>query len=350
MHLQENVPLGPRTTLGVGGSARWFVEVRAEAELREAVDWARSRQLPLFVLGGGSNVVVSDEGFRGLTLHIALLGVEQHATGGRVLFDAAAGEDWDGLVARTIESNCSGTECLSGIPGTVGGAPVQNIGAYGQDVSETIESVRAFDIESGTDREFSNRECGFSYRRSRFNSADVGRFIITRVRFALAPGGRPKIEYADLKRYFADRNEPSLQATREAVRAIRRQKAMLIVEGDEDSRSAGSFFKNPVVDEKTYEGIAEQVRPKGLTPPGYPVENERMKMAAAWLVEQSGLAKGFNLGRVGISRRHALAIVNRGGATASDVIALKNLIQQQVRETFGIELKPEPVFVGFERY
>jgi UDP-N-acetylmuramate dehydrogenase len=345
MLLQEHVPLGPRTTLGVGGRSRWFAEIRSEDDLRESVGWAQSRSLPLFVLGGGSNLVVSDEGFPGLTLHVALRGIEHRKTG---VFDAAAGEDWDGFVAQAVTSDCAGVECLSGIPGTVGGSPVQNVGAYGQDVSETIVSVRAFKVATGDFVEFSSSDCKFAYRRSRFNSNDVGNFIITRVQFALMPNGRPKIEYADLKKHFAGRTEsPSLQETRDAVRAIRHRKAMLIVEGDEDSRSAGSFFKNPVVDAGTFERIAEDGRCQGVTPPSYPAENGRVKIAAAWLVEQSGLSKGFSLGPVAISRRHALAIVNRGGAKAQDVIALKNLIQQRVRDKFGIELKPEPVFVGF---
>jgi UDP-N-acetylmuramate dehydrogenase len=345
MQLRENVPLGSRTTLGVGGPSRWFVEARNEDELREAVDWVQSRNLPLFVLGGGSNLVVSDEGFPGLTLHVALRGIEHTEDG---IFDAAAGEEWDGLVTRTVSTNCAGVECLSGIPGTVGGTPVQNVGAYGQDVSETIVSVRAFNIPTGEFVEFSNSDCQFAYRRSRFNTTDAGSFIVTRVRFALMPQGHPKIEYLDLKKYFEGRTSlPSLQETRDAVRAIRHRKAMLIVEGDEDSRSAGSFFKNPVVSATTFERIAEQVRPQGVTPPSYPAENGRVKIAAAWLVEQSGLSKGFSLGPVAISRRHALAIVNRGGAKAQDVLALKNLIQARVRDKFGIELKPEPVFVGF---
>lgn len=348
MLLQENVPLGPRTTLGVGGPSRWFAEIRSEDELREAVDWATARQLPIFVLGGGSNLVVSDDGFAGITLHIALRGIESRNDCGRVVFDCAAGEDWDQLVARTVVADCAGMECLSGIPGTVGGTPVQNVGAYGQDVSESVISVCAYEFATGRFCEFTNAECRFSYRHSRFNSDDAGKFIITRVRYALTPDGEPRIAYADLKKHFGERtHSPSLQETRDAVRATRHQKAMLIVEGDEDSRSAGSFFKNPVVDVATSERITELGRAKGLTAPSYTAGNNKVKIAAAWLVEQSGLHKGFALGPVAISRRHALAIVNRGGARAEDVVALKDLIQQRVRDAFGIELKPEPVFVGF---
>src|SRR5512146_95025 len=324
MQFLENVPLGPMTTLGVGGPSRWFAEARSEEELRASVEWAGECRLPLFILGGGSNLVVSDAGWPGLTLRVGLRGVKQRNERGRELFEAEAGEDWDALVARAVAANCAGVECLSGIPGTVGGTPVQNVGAYGQDVSETIVGVRALELESGRFRDFANHECGFAYRTSRFNTTDRDRFVITRVTYALTPGGTPKIEYADLKKHFSGQDGVSLGEVREAVREIRRSKAMLLVEGDEDCRSAGSFFKNPVVDLATYQRVAEQVAPRGLVPPRYPAGEGRVKLAAAWLVEQSGFAKGFTSGRVGISRKHALAIVNRGGATSAEIIALKD--------------------------
>ncbi|MDT8069122.1 MAG: UDP-N-acetylmuramate dehydrogenase [Terriglobia bacterium] len=347
MQFSENLPLGPMTTLGVGGASRWFAEALTEEELRAAVEWAGECRLPLFVLGGGSNLVVSDAGWPGLTVRVGLRGVKQRSEGGREVFEVGAGEDWDTLVARAVAADCAGIECLSGIPGTVGGTPVQNVGAYGQDVSETIVEVRALELANGEYRDFTNQECGFAYRTSRFNTVDRERFVITRVTFALTQGGRPKIEYADLQKRFAGRNRASLSEVRDAVREIRRSKAMLIVEGDEDCRSAGSFFKNPVVNLATYQRVAEQVAPRGLVPPRYPAGEGRVKLAAAWLVEQSGFAKGFTSGRVGISRKHALAIVNRGGATSAEIIALKDQIQRAVREGFGVELVPEPVFVGF---
>lgn len=346
MELREHVSLGPLTTLGVGGPARFFTEARTQDELRDAVRWANDRLLPLFVLGGGSNLVISDAGWPGVVVHIAIAGVEELEENARNIFIAGAGEDWDSLVARSVAANCAGMECLSGIPGTVGGTPVQNVGAYGQDVSETLLWVEALERSTGEIRRFNNEECGFAYRTSRFNSNDAGKYIITRVAFALTPGGAPKVEYADLKRVFGDRT-PTLAETREAVRGIRHQKAMLIVEGDEDCRSAGSFFKNPIVDIATYERVAASVANRGLIPPKYPAGDARVKMAAAWLVEQSGIQKGFTLGRVAISRRHTLAIVNRGGATTADVLALKEMVQERVRRAFGIELVPEPVFVGF---
>jgi UDP-N-acetylmuramate dehydrogenase len=229
----------------------------------------------------------------------------------------------------------------------VGGTPIQNVGAYGQDVSETILQVRALDLTSGEFVDLSNADCGFSYRGSRFNFADRERFIVTQVSFSLLRDGEAKIEYADLKNYFSERTAPpTLAETRQAVLAIRHRKAMLIVDGDEDCHSAGSFFKNPVVDRKLFENISEIAAERGLKVPHYPA-GEKVKIAAAWLVEQSGIHKGFTLGRVGISRRHSLAIVNRGGATAADVIALKEIVQARVRDTFGVELHPEPVFVGF---
>lgn len=348
MQLRENVLLGPLTTLGVGGPARYFVEARSEQDVCEAVAWARARNLPLFVLGGGSNLVVSDAGWPGLVVKIALRGVTDYERQGHRVFDLQAGEDWDEFVAQTVSADCAGLECLSGIPGTVGGTPVQNVGAYGQDVSETIERVRALKLEDLSIIEFNNSECGFSYRTSRFNSVDRDRHIILRVSFVLTPGGTPNIQYADLRKHFAGRDgRPTLPETREAVLSIRRSKAMLIEDGEEDSRSAGSFFKNPIVPIAQYERIAAAVEHRRITPPQYPAGDGHVKVPAAWLIEQSGVHKGFQHGPVAISRKHTLALVNRGGATASDVLAMKNLVQSRVREAFGVELVPEPVFVGF---
>lgn len=346
MQLRENVPLAPRTTLQVGGPARYFAEAASAAEVREAVDWAGARGLPLFVLGGGSNLVVADEGFRGLVLKIAIRGVELRREGGQAIFEAGAGEGWDEFVARAVAADCAGVECLSGIPGTVGATPVQNVGAYGQEVAETITEVQALDLRDGQLRTLCNEACGLEYRSSMFNTSERGRFIILRVTFALEPGGAPRIQYRDLQEYFAGEGaRATLQEVRQAVREIRHAKAMLIVEGEEDARSAGSFFKNPVLNPAEYERLVSATAGKL---PSYPAPGQKYKVPAAWLVEHAGFCKGFAHGSVGISRKHALAIVNRGGATAAEIVALKNEIQTAVRDRFGVELTPEPVFVGFE--
>lgn len=347
MNLQEQVPLGPRTTLGVGGPARYFMEAASAEEARAAADFALSRSLPLFVLGGGSNLVVSDAGFPGLVLHIALRGLEERREGGKAVFAVGAGEDWDAFVARTVERGCAGLECLSGIPGTVGGTPVQNVGAYGQEVSETITAVQALDLRDGQVRELCPPACGFEYRTSIFNTSERERYILLRVTYALQPGGEPRIVYSDLKRHFAGGSTPSLAETREAVRQIRLSKAMLLVPGDDDCRSAGSFFKNPVVSPMQYDALCALPATRGEPVPRFPT-TQGYKVPAAWLVERSGFPRGYTRGAVGLSRRHALAIVNRGKATAADVIALKNDIQERVAGEFGIPLQPEPVFVGFD--
>ena len=348
MVIQENVPLAPLTTLNVGGPARYLAEARTNADVCTAVEQARSRQWPLFVLGGGSNLVISDSGWPGLVLKIAIGGIDFRVENGQGLFEAGAGEEWDKLVHTAVERDCAGIECLSGIPGSVGGTPVQNVGAYGQEVAETISSVQALDLRDGQLRELCNEACGFEYRTSIFNTSEKGRYIIVSVTYSLHPGGEPHIEYADLKRYFAGRSRPTPAETREAVRQIRASKSMLITPGDEDARSAGSFFKNPVLSEPEYLSVAERAAARKLQIPSYPALEARRKISAAWLVEQSGFHKGYTRGRVGISRKHALAIVNRGGATAADVIALKDEIQQRVLDAFGVQLHPEPVFVGFQ--
>ena len=361
MFLQENIPLAPLTTIRIGGSARYFVAAKDVGEVQEAVTWARSRDLPLFALGGGSNLVVADSGWPGLVLKIALQGIDrrsahdQHSDDehggdehGKVLFDVGAGESWDKFVSDAVRARCAGVECLSGIPGSVGGTPVQNVGAYGQEVSETISAVQVLDLKDGQVRELCPEACEFSYRSSIFNSTERGRFIVLRVTYALTPDGGPRISYADLKRHFEGRETPpNLAETREAVRHIRASKGMLLVPGDPDCLSAGSFFKNPVLSEEQHNDLKRRAAARGLTVPSYPALESRKKVSAAWLVERSGFAKGFGFARVGISTKHALAIVNRGGATAADVLALKDQIQHRVEEIWGVRLEPEPVMVGF---
>jgi UDP-N-acetylmuramate dehydrogenase len=351
VNLLENIPLAPLTTLKIGGPARYFVEAASVGDVQQTVAFARSRALPLFVLGGGSNLVVADAGWPGLVMKIAILGIEQRSgpdEEGKILFEAGAGESWDKFVSRAVMARCAGVECLSGIPGSVGGTPVQNVGAYGQEVAETIASVQVLDLKDGQVRELCNAACGFAYRTSIFNTTERERFVVLRVHYALTPGGRPRIGYADLKRHFEGREtSPDLAETREAVRHIRALKGMLIVAGDPDCQSAGSFFKNPVLTETEHEQLEQRAAARGLTVPSYPALESHKKVSSAWLVERSGFTKGFGFGRVGISSKHALAIVNRGEATAAEVLALKEQIQQRVEEIWGVRLEPEPVMVGF---
>jgi UDP-N-acetylmuramate dehydrogenase len=347
MRVEENKPLAPLTTLGVGGPARYFCEVSSEQEIPEACNWASQRNLPLFILGGGSNLVVSDAGFNGLVLHIALRGIkaEENPNSSTVLFAAAAGENWDSFVQQAVEANCSGIECLAGIPGTVGGTPVQNVGAYGQEVSSVIEQVRAYDLQQQVFVEFSAAECDFSYRRSRFNSTDKGRYIVTRVDFLLERNGAPTLKYADLQHSFPANAQPTLSEVAATVRSIRQSKGMLLVEGDPDCRSAGSFFKNPVVTVEALHVIAEAA---GKQPPSFPAaDTSHAKIPAAWLIEQSGFAKGYIRGAAGVSSRHTLALTNRGNATAADILALAEEIRAAVQSKFGVQLEMEPVLLGF---
>lgn len=348
MRIQENVLLAPLTTFKVGGPARYFLEAATVDEVRAGLEFAQSRELPLFVLGGGSNLVVADSGWPGLVLKMGFSGIEESLHDGMARFEVGAGEEWDKFVARAVARNCAGVECLSGIPGSVGGAPVQNIGAYGQEVAETIESVRVLDLKDGQVRELCPEACGFSYRASIFNRSAQGRYLILRVAFELTPGGAARVEYADLKKHFGGwKKAPGLAEVREAVRRIRASKGMLITPGDEDCRSAGSFFKNPVISAQQHRDLQNRAEAKGLKIPSYPALEARMKVSAAWLVEHSGFARGYCTGRVGISRKHALAMVNRGDATAAEVLSLKDAIQYRVEEIWGIRLEPEPVFVGF---
>ena len=340
MNILENVPLAPLTTLKVGGPARFFVRAESEAHVFGALEHADARGLDVFVLGGGSNILVSDKGFDGLVVQIALRGV---SFDGEVV-TAQAGEDWDPLVETCVSRDLAGIECLSGIPGYVGGTPVQNVGAYGQDVSETIVSVRCLERGSRGIVDLPNAHCGFTYRKSIFNSDARDHYIVLAVTFRLVAGGEPMVEYRDLQRYFEGR-EPTLRDVREAVLEIRRSKSMVIEPTDPNSKSAGSFFKNPIVEISKFESI----KAHHSDVPSFPAGDGKTKIPAAWLIEQSGFHKGFRLGNAGISENHSLAIINRGNATSKEIVELKNKIQDAVEKKFGIILQPEPIFVGFDR-
>ena len=285
--------------------------------------------------------MVADAGFEGLVIAMAITGV---AIDGN-LVTVGAGESWDGLVAQTVAANLAGFECLSGIPGSVGATPMQNVGAYGQEVSDTIVWVEALDRDTGALRIIKAAECDFAYRASRFRGSD--RWAITRVRFELAPGpdSRP-IRYAELARALGipDGEVAPLAQVRETVLALRRGKGMVVDASDPDSRSAGSFFTNPLVDPTTFAELRERVG-EGVTIPAWPADHGRTKLSAGWLIERAGFARGHVAGPVGISNKHALALVHRGGGTTRELLELAATIQDAVRTRLGVELHPEPVFV-----
>jgi len=346
MPIKERQPLAQYTTFGIGGPARWFAEAAKENDIVEASEWAQERGVPLFVLGGGSNVLIADAGFPGLVLRVGLKGIEPDGE----IYKVGAGVDWDAFVEQAVECGFAGIECLAGIPGTVGGTPVQNVGAYGQEVASVIERVRVFDLTTREFREFGNSECGFGYRRSRFNLMDRGRYVVTRVDYRLKEGGSPTVRYQDVQQALQTSGKaiPTLAEVADVVRQIRRRKGMLLVEDDMDSRSAGSFFKNPVV---SRELIGEIGRRSRSAPPSFPAsaaeQEGYVKIPAAWLIEQAGFVKGYTLGHAGISTKHTLALTNRGGATAEEILALAKKIAAAVEARFGIRLEMEPELVGF---
>ena len=340
VEIRNHISLAPYTTFGIGGPARHFCTIVTEHDLTEALHYAEKNDLDAFILGGGSNLLISDEFYEGLVLHIAILGVTTTANG---IYDVGAGESWDAFVQRAVNDNCAGIECLAGIPGTVGGTPVQNVGAYGQEVAETIASVRVYDTESRSFTDLTAAQCGFRYRQSIFNSTEAGRYIVTRVRFALHKDGAPRLAYADLQKHFAENAAPSLAEVADAVREIRRAKGMFLVPGDPDCRSAGSFFKNPIVPASILTGIAANLNISVEKIPHWAADNGNIKLPAAWLLEHAGFPKGFTLGEAGISSRHTLALINRGHATSADIAALRDLIQREVHRRFHIQLEQEPV-------
>jgi len=353
---EKLVELAPFTTLDVGGPASQLVRIRTTSQALEVVRWWRGlepgQRPALLPLGGGSNVLISDSGFDGLVVkmensHLEVL--EQ--TGQQITVRVGAGMVWDEFVAHATVQNWAGVECLSGIPGCVGASPVQNIGAYGQEVSETIEAVAGIDTRTGEEFRFTNEQCRFSYRDSFFKRQPAGRFLITSVDFQLKPGGEPTIRYEDLKKRCADSNIHTLDQVRHLVLDIRRSKSMVYDKKDPNHRSAGSFFTNPIVSSEVADRIEENL-PQGTRFPRFPVGEGREKLSAAWLIDNSGLKKGFRLSGAspaGLSTKHVLALTNRGGARAEDLIQLCRHVQRNVEEAFGISLVPEPVFIGFSR-
>jgi len=354
VEIQENVALAPYTTLQVGGPARFFIETHSAEDILQAYRFALQRRVGFFVLGGGSNLLVSDEGFSGVVAHISDGGIETTDDAhGRLRLVSGAGIEWDSLVRLAVERNAAGVECLAGIPGSVGGTPVQNVGAYGQEVSGTITRVHAVDLSAGQILEMANEDCRFSYRQSVFNGRRKGRYAITRVEYALQLDGAPNLQYRDVKNYFAERgaSHPTLAETADAVRIIRARKGMVLAESDPDTRSAGSFFKNPIIAAGTLADLARTANCPLDKVPQYPAgagpNSGLVKTSAAWLIELAGFTKGFAIGRAALSTKHVLAITNRGGATASEIIALRGAVIAGVLERTSIRLEQEPVLLGF---
>jgi len=352
--LRERVPLAPRTSLGLGGEARWWIEAGSVEEIQAALDWADDRGIPATILGGGSNVIVPDEGIDGLVLHVAPRGVDllpQERPGGPVRVWAAAGEPWDPLVALTVDGGLAGLECLSGIPGLVGATPIQNVGAYGVEVASLLSSVEVLHRPSGELRVMAPEECGFAYRDSRFRRAP-DEHVVLAVTFALTIGGAPVLRYPELARAVGQGAEPSLAHVRETVLALRKRKSMVLgVPDDPNGQSAGSFFTNPIVSAAQAQEVVRDAVQTGLADtadevPHWPLDDGRVKLAAGWLVQRAGFPPGTRRGPVGVSSRHALALVHHGGGSTRALLALADEVARAVEDRFGVRLAREPVVLG----
>ncbi|MFJ8649151.1 UDP-N-acetylmuramate dehydrogenase [Streptomyces sp. NPDC093546] len=344
----HDAPLAPLTTFRLGGPATRLVTATTDAEVVAAVRDADAAGTPLLIIGGGSNLVIGDKGFDGTALRIATQGFSLDGT----RLELAAGEVWSDAVARTVEAGLAGIECLAGIPGSAGATPIQNVGAYGQEVSATITEVVAYDRRAGETVTLPNAACDFSYRHSRFK-AHPDRFVVLRVRFQLedAQGMSAPIRYAETARALgveAGDRVPAAVA-RETVLKLRAGKGMVLDPEDHDTWSAGSFFTNPILDEAAYETFLTRVRDRlgpDVTPPAFPAGEGRVKTSAAWLIDKAGFTKGYGSGPARISTKHTLALTNRGGATTEDLLALAREVVAGVRDAFGITLVNEPVTVG----
>ncbi|MBE7439421.1 MAG: UDP-N-acetylmuramate dehydrogenase [Spirochaetales bacterium] len=340
--IQENVPLAPLTTIGLGGPARYFLRAVDEEEIREGLQFARERKLALFVLGGGSNVVFDDAGFPGLVLQIALRGTQRQEKAHTVHLSVRAGESWDSLVESCVIGGLAGVECLSGIPGQVGSVPVQNVGAYGQEVSTVIQKVDVLDSRTGESMSFRNADCLFDYRSSFFKTTEGQRYIITCVHFALEAGGTPRINYPELKSRL--KGDPGLAEVRSTVLALRAAKGMLAE--PPCPRSCGSFFLNPILSPAETRTLQEQL--PGL--PVYPATEGRFKISAAFLIEACGISRGFRQAgsTAAVSPWHSLSLISEGNS-ARELIALAHFIQNAVQEKTGVRLEMEPIVYPTDR-
>jgi UDP-N-acetylmuramate dehydrogenase len=353
MKIQEKTKLSHLTTIKLGGEASKFVECISSKDILEALKYAKENKLKVWILGGGSNTIFSDKGFDGLVLKMDLKGMEFKETGDSVIATSASGENWDEFVSMCVRKGLAGVEALSGIPGSVGATPIQNVGAYGAEVGDTISLVKAIDRDTLEEVEFTNEECMFKYRTSRFKKADKDKYIITSVEFRLIKEGAPAIRYPQLQKKVAEKygddigaGRDALKAVREIVLGLRRGKSMVIDELDPNSQSCGSFFTNPILSPDEFRLLEQKFRSadgEGEIPT-FPEGPEDVKVPAAWLIEQSGFEKGFKHKGSAISENHNLALVNHGEIT-SDVLELADLIQEKVLQKFGVELEKEPIVV-----
>ncbi|MBI2626688.1 MAG: UDP-N-acetylmuramate dehydrogenase [Parcubacteria group bacterium] len=353
MIIEENVLLAPHTSFKIGGPAKKFVEIKSIEEAFEVFRSSELKDLPVFVLGEGTNVLIGDEGFDGLAIKNSIKGFSFHRTDSFTMVTVFGGESWDGFVSACVASNLAGVENLSGIPGTVGAAPIQNIGAYGQSVSDVIEEILVIDRLTGARLSLKKEECGFGYRNSIFKSCPKRYFIVTVV-FKLWPYVKPNLDYQDLKKAFAKRDSITIGEMRSAVLGIRERKGALILFGFLGFNSAGSFFKNPIVDYDLFRRVQIQVelfrfKNEMLSNEWFwKLSDGRVKIFAASLIECAGFSRGSCLGQAGISSRHALVLVNLGKAKAKDIVTLAQLIQYSVKTNFGVWLEPEIELVGFK--
>jgi UDP-N-acetylmuramate dehydrogenase len=352
----HDVPLAPLTTFRLGGPATRLIIAATDDEVVSVVREADAAGTPLLIIGGGSNLLIADQGFQGTALRIATTGLElvspEPKAGGPARLEVAAGQNWSDAVAHTVQAGLAGIECLAGIPGSTGATPIQNVGAYGQEVSSTITEVVAYDRRHGQVVTIPNTDCGFAYRSSRFKT-DPARFVVLRVRFALedADGLSAPLRYAEVARALGVRPGDRVPAAtaRETVLKLRADKGMVLDPEDHDTWSAGSFFTNPILTEADHtaflQRVADRLGPR-TTPPAYPAGDGRVKVSAAWLIDQAGFTKGYGGGPARISTKHTLALTNRGRATTEDLLALAREVRDGVRAAFGVTLVNEPVAVG----
>lgn len=345
--ISENIPLEKYTTIRLGGKAKYFCECKSETDLIECLKYAENNNIKIHILGGGSNTIFSDDGFDGLVIKIGMKGINLHNDfKDNVIVKAAAGEEWDGFVKYCVENKFSGVECLSGIPGSVGATPVQNVGAYGQEVKDTIIFVKGIDRKTYKPIMFSNEDCLFDYRTSRFKTIDKDKYFVTEVMFKLKKDGKPEIKYSELEKKLKEKfkNDLSLSIVRNAVIELRKKKAMVTDDNEQDSVSCGSFFVNPVIKESEFDEICLKAGfEKNKIP--YHIVNGNIKLSAAWLIENAGFQKGYTKNGAGISSKHSLALVNRGGTT-KDLLNLAEKVQAKVFEKYGILLVKEPVILS----